>query len=69
MAIRFNKFVRPDQPDIQNRYLAEVIVRSKAAGGTMVFHVSQDRRQSSRDGGTTYHAQAQSRSVHGRMGR
>ena len=37
MAIRFNKFVRPDQPDIQNRYLAEVIVRSKAAGGTMVF--------------------------------
>ena len=38
MAIRFNKLVRPDQPDIQSRSIADdIIVRSKAAGGTMVF--------------------------------
>ena len=37
MALKFNKLVRPDQPDIQNRYSAEDIVRSKAARGPMVF--------------------------------
>ena len=38
MAIRFNKLVQPDQPDIQSWSLADdIIVRSKAAGGTMVF--------------------------------
>lgn len=39
MAIRFNKLIRPDQPDIESRYVAEDVVRSKtaAADDTMVF--------------------------------
>ena len=39
MAIRFTKLIQPDQPDIENRYLAEDVVHSKtaAAGDTMVF--------------------------------
>ena len=39
MEIRFNKLVRPDQPDIEIRSVAEDVVRSKtaAAGDTMVF--------------------------------
>ena len=39
MAIRFNKLIRPDQPDIESRSVAENVVRSKtaAADDTMVF--------------------------------
>ena len=39
MGIRFNKLIRPDQPDIESRYVAENVVRSKtaAAADTMVF--------------------------------
>ena len=37
MAIRFNRLVRPGQPDLQSRVLAEAVLRSKAATDTMVF--------------------------------
>ena len=46
MAIRFNRLVRPGQPDIQNRFLAEDVVRSKTATDAMVFmsHKTGDDR-------------------------
>ena len=37
MAIKFNRLVRPGQPDLQDRMLAEGVVRSKTAADTMVF--------------------------------
>ena len=37
MAIRFNMLVRPHQLDTQNRFVAESVVRKKAASDTMVF--------------------------------
>ena len=37
MAIRFNKLIRPDQAEVDGRYMAEQVVRNRAAHVKMVF--------------------------------